>query len=112
MVAAMMLLVTVADVGRADEFEQRYQSISESKGSASETQRLQALFELDWAYTMSVSPETATYVGFPGHETRWTDNSPAAIAERKRLAARPLAVLATIDRGQLSACGSRQLRSV
>ena len=80
LVAAVMLLLTMADAGGAEDFEKRYHAVAESKSSAPESQRLRDLFELDWAYTMSVSPETATYVGFAGHETRWTDNSPGAIA--------------------------------
>jgi uncharacterized protein (DUF885 family) len=88
-------------VGSADEFEARYQAISAAKGSVSETKRLHDLFEVDWAYTMANSPEWATYVGFPGHEREWTDNSPTAIAARKSFARRPLAVLASIDRAQL-----------
>jgi uncharacterized protein (DUF885 family) len=95
------LLLALVIVARADEFEARYQAISAAKGSASDTKRLHDLFEVDWAYTMANSPEWATYVGYPGHETEWTDNSPTAIAERKKLATRPLAILATIDRAQL-----------
>ncbi|MEO6001559.1 MAG: DUF885 domain-containing protein [Opitutus sp.] len=87
----------------ADEFAARYESIRASKGKASETARLHELFDMDWAYTMSVSPELATQVGYPGGETRWTDQSSAAIAERKQVTGRPLAILATIDRAQLSA---------
>jgi uncharacterized protein (DUF885 family) len=94
-------LLSVA-VTKADSFDARYRAIADSKGKASEPDRLRELFEVDWAYTMSVSPETATYVGFPGHEDKWTDNSPAGIAERKKSAPRPLAILATIDRSQLS----------
>jgi uncharacterized protein (DUF885 family) len=97
--AALLLVLIV--VARADEFEARYQAISAAKGNASDTKRLHDLFEVDWAYTMANFPEWATYVGYPGQETKWTDNSPAAIAGRKERAPRPLAVLATIDRAQL-----------
>ncbi|MDB6169080.1 MAG: hypothetical protein JWM88_1944 [Verrucomicrobia bacterium] len=86
---------------RGDEFEARYQAVVDARGQATETERLQALFKVDWAYALASSPELATYVGTPGYDTRWTDLSPAAIAERKRLAGRALPVLATIDRGQL-----------
>ncbi len=85
---------------RADEFAARHQAVADSKAPAA--QRLHELFKVDWDYTLAVSPETATYVGVPGYETKWTDNSPAAIAERKALLTRPLTVLATIDRSQLS----------
>lgn len=88
---------------RADEFEARYQAVMTARGQATETQRLQELFKVDWAYAMASSPETATYNGYPGYDTMWTDLTPAAIAERKAHAGRALPVLATIDRGQLSA---------
>jgi uncharacterized protein (DUF885 family) len=100
--AALLCGVAFFATASADPFSARYQAIIESKGKAPEAERLRELFETDWAYTMAVTPEAATYVGFPGHETEWTDNSAPAIAERKQLAPRPLAVLKTIDRNQLN----------
>ena len=87
---------------RADEFEVRYRSIVDSNAGAPASERLHELFQVDWDYAMASSPETATYFGVPGHERKWTDLSAAAIAERKRNTRRPLDVLATIDRTQLS----------
>ena len=87
----------------ADEFEVRYQAITASRGQAPEAQRLHELFKTDWAYTMAVYPEYATYVGYSDGDTRWTDLKREAIARRKHLAGRSLPVLATIDRAQLSA---------
>ncbi len=101
--AALLLTVAFSLPGRADEFEARYQAIVEAKGKASEAERLHELFSVDWAYAMAQSPEAATYNGYPGFETKWTDLSPGAVAERKQLAPRPLRVLATIDRAQLGA---------
>ncbi|MES1168084.1 MAG: hypothetical protein ABUL61_02825, partial [Oleiharenicola lentus] len=86
---------------RADEFDARYQAVVDSKGKAPEPARLHELFKVDWAYVMKVSPESATYVGYPGGETRWTDQSPAGLAARKANAPRALKVLATIDRAAL-----------
>ena len=101
--AALLLGAAFFMSARADEFDARYQGIVAAKGKATETERLQALFKLDWNYSMASSPETATYVGYPGYDTQWTDLAPAAIAERKSHAGRALPVLATIDRSQLSA---------
>ena len=100
--AALWLGATLFASARADEFDARYQAIADAKGKATETERLQALFKLDWAYDMASSPETATLVGYPGFDTRWTNLSPAAIAEQKGHMGRALPVLATIDRSQLS----------
>ncbi len=94
---AAFLLSTAAD------FAPRYQAIIDSQGKVSEVDRLNELFKTDWAYTIDTFPEFGTYLGLPGYDTRWTDLSPAAIAERKRLGDRPLKVLATIDRAKLSA---------
>jgi uncharacterized protein (DUF885 family) len=87
---------------RAEDFAPRYQAIVEAKGKASEATRLHELFKVDWAYTLEVFPEYGTYLGVPGYDMRWTDLSAAAIADRRRHTDRPLKVLATIDRAQLT----------
>ena len=87
---------------RADNFASRYQAVVDGKGTAPEATRLHELFATDWAYTLDVGPEFATYLGVPGYEMKWTDWSPAAVAERRSLIDRPLKVLATVDRTQLS----------
>src|SRR5258708_4805407 len=87
---------------RADEFAARYQAVTDAKGKTPEPARLHELFKVDWAYTIDVAPEFATYLGVPGYDTKWTELSPAAIAERRSLTGRPLTVLATIDRAPLS----------
>jgi uncharacterized protein (DUF885 family) len=38
----------------------------------------------DWKRWMQDSPETATAVGFPGQNRRWTDDSPEGIERRKK----------------------------
>ena len=87
---------------RADDFAARYQAVVDAKGKTTEAARLHELFAVDWAYTIDVAPEFATYLGVPGYDMKWTDLSPPAIAERRQLTGRPLTVLATIDRAQLS----------
>jgi uncharacterized protein (DUF885 family) len=99
--AALAVALSFSPATRADEFTARYQAIADSRGKEPEAQRLKALFEVDWAYAMADSPESATYYGYPGGETRWTDLSAAAIARRKTQVGRALPVLATIDRAQL-----------
>jgi uncharacterized protein (DUF885 family) len=99
--AALALASAFFVSGRSDEYEARYQAVIASKGQASDTERLHELFKVDWDYTMAVYPEYATWVGYPGHETRWTDLSREAIARRKAFASRALPALASIDRAQL-----------
>lgn len=65
--------------------------------------RLQSLFDTHWRYTMIEYPEFATFVGYPGQNGRWTDNSLEAIARRAREVQQPLRALSAIDRRRLSA---------
>ena len=105
-VSHLLLFVVVVSSAfsvRADEFEARYRAIADAGKSSSAPERLHALFKLDWEYTMAVSPEWATYTGYAKYQDKWTDNSPVAIAERRKNAGRALPALATIDRGQLNA---------
>ncbi|HKP16316.1 MAG TPA: DUF885 domain-containing protein [Gemmatimonadaceae bacterium] len=85
---------------RTLDFHQRFVQLA-SRPSLTDSARLAALFDLDWEYTNVESPETATYVGYPGQDERWSDNSPAAIARRRRELADRLLVLAAIDRRRL-----------
>src|SRR5581483_2376899 len=70
--------------------------------SRSDADRLRDLFKLNWDYSMQESPESATEVGYPGLNDRWTDQSLAAIARRERELQGPLKVLKSIDRSHLS----------
>ena len=55
-----------------------------SAQAPSASNRFDALLDEDWKYWMSQYPETATALGYPGHDARWTDYSPAAIDARAR----------------------------
>ena len=103
LLAALFFSTAFLFAARADDFDAQFKTIADGKGRTPDAERLQALFKVEWAYTMAVAPEFATYVGVPGYDTKWTDLSASAIAERRRLTSRPLGVLATIDRAQLSA---------
>lgn len=84
------------------DFHQRFLRLA-SRPSLGDSARLAALFELDWEYTNVESPETATFVGYPGQDERWTDNSATALARRRRELPDRLLVLAAIDRRRLNA---------
>ena len=45
-------------------------------------QRLHDLFARAWADEMAESPESATVLGHPGYDDRWSDVSPAAVERR------------------------------
>jgi hypothetical protein len=68
-------------------------------GTAAE--RLHRLFEAAWAQRLDDAPEYATFFGVPGYGDRWSDLSPAAVAERRARAGAPLEALHSIDRSEL-----------
>lgn len=70
-------------------------------------ERLHRLFDLAWAQRLDDAPEHATFFGIPGYGDRWSDLSPAAVAERRARAGAPLEVLRSIDRSALD--GADQL---
>ena len=80
----------------------RYQAIVAEKGQKADSVRLHELFALDWDYSNTEYPESATYSGYKGQNGRWTDLSLAAIARRKSELKSPLAVITSIDRASLS----------
>ncbi len=68
----------------------------------SEAERLNAFIELYFDYTMLEFPEYGTYIGVPGVNYRWTDNSIEVIERRKTDTRRSLLLLTEIDREQLN----------
>ena len=64
-------------------------------------ERLHRLFDLAWRARLEDAPEHATFFGVPGYGDRWSDLSPAAVADRRARAGDPLAALRTIDRSDL-----------
>jgi len=69
---------------------------------ASESERLHRFFERAWEDKLRLTPEFATYIGFPGHNDRWSDFSPAGIERRHAAAREQLKELQSIDRGRLT----------
>jgi uncharacterized protein (DUF885 family) len=82
-------------------FEQACSRLASQKGK--DTERLHALFKLDWDYTMHESPEFATEVGYPGQNDRWSDSSLEAIERHKRELKAPNKVILSINRAKLNA---------
>ena len=99
-VALLVITASAAERPAETSFERECAKLIRAGGT--DAGRLQKLFQLRWDYQMAESPETATYLGYPGQNGRWTDLSPAAVARRKREWQAPLRVLASIRRGRLS----------
>jgi uncharacterized protein (DUF885 family) len=60
-----------------------------------------AYLDEDWTAWVAQYPEVGTVYGYPGHNDRWTDDSPAGIAARRRHLNESLARLQTFDRESL-----------
>jgi uncharacterized protein (DUF885 family) len=71
--------------------------------SKPEDRRMQKFLEAEWEYVMKESPESATAVGFPGQDDRWTDMSREAIERRRKRTPETLKRLRTIKKSALSA---------
>jgi uncharacterized protein (DUF885 family) len=65
--------------------------------------RFRALLDDDWKFWMAQYPETATALGYPGQDARWTDYSAAAIASRASYLRETVARLEAVDRDALPA---------
>jgi uncharacterized protein (DUF885 family) len=77
---------------------------SESGPTSSQSKAVRefrAYLEKDWKRWMEQYPETATSVGFPGQNRRWTDDSKEGIAARIQHLRESLAELKSISRGAL-----------
>ena len=61
-----------------------------------------AYLDEDWAAWVAQYPEVGTVYGYPGHNDRWTNDSPAGIAARRRHLTDSLARLQTFDRDALA----------
>jgi uncharacterized protein (DUF885 family) len=68
----------------------------------SESERLHRFLDLAWESKLRETPEFATYIGFPGHNDRWSDFSPAGIEHRHTLLREQLKTAQSIDRSRLT----------
>ena len=100
-VALAALLLAVVPARAETPFEARCAALAAATGQ-SDGERLHALFDLYWNYTLDEYPEYATAIGARGRNDRWSDDSLEAIARRKQELEAPAAVLATIAPERLS----------
>jgi uncharacterized protein (DUF885 family) len=64
--------------------------------------KMRKFLQKEWDWSMKEFPESATAVGYPGQDDRWTDVSRAAIDARKKHTKDALKALRTIKKGSLS----------
>ncbi len=75
---------------------------AKSGASSQKANHLHRLLDQAWESKLRDRPEYATYIGFSGHNHRWTDFSAADIERRRAVAREQLKALRSIDRGRLS----------
>jgi uncharacterized protein (DUF885 family) len=83
-------------------YAQRFEQFPATRGQGSESERLKKLFDLFWEFQMHASPESATFVGYPGLNDRWSDFSPESIEFGRRLNHTLEAAMTSIGRSQLT----------
>jgi uncharacterized protein (DUF885 family) len=91
----------IADVTTPDEFSRAWARLASPSEPIEPKDRLAAILDLAWREAMVESPESATLVGEPGRNDRWSDRSPAAIARRRARPRDIQAALAAVDRSRL-----------
>src|SRR2546428_13254454 len=96
-VTTLLLLLATAPraiAAPADTLETGAAAVIADAGKVPEKERLHRIFRLYAEYLIQEYPEYATYLGVRGHNARWTDHSPAAIARRKGAVEAPARALA------------------
>lgn len=94
-----------ADLVALAETLRRFPKVPGSEeGAAQETAsaRLRRLFDLYWSIRMRQNPAFATYIGYPGLNDRWPDDSPASRELAAAIGRDERKALAAIDRARLT----------
>jgi uncharacterized protein (DUF885 family) len=77
------------------------QSGAGMSGQTEATRTFRAYLEQDWKRWMNDYPVMASFIGYPGQNRRWSDDSPEGIEERIKHLHESLATLKTISREAL-----------
>ncbi|HKI00922.1 MAG TPA: DUF885 domain-containing protein [Thermoanaerobaculia bacterium] len=105
LLAALLLAANAAAAAVAPdlvEYARKFEEFPAAKGTGSESERLQKLFDLAWDYALHSSPELATYIGHPGLNDRWSDSSFEAIDFGRTTTRKILEATLSIDRSKLT----------
>jgi len=69
-----------------------------SRDPSSHVAELRRFFAVDWAKWLDQYPELSTFLGYPGRNDRWTDDSPEGIERRRRHLSESLEEVRRFDR--------------
>ncbi len=97
----LLLSINATALAQGD-FLQTWRSITDNTENLSDSARLYKLFDAQWQQAMYENPEWATYVGYPGQNHRWSDNSLEAIERRNNEQFVVQKALHSIDRAKLN----------
>lgn len=84
------------------ELEARFFKPIKAKNSGPNELKLRRLIEGSWDYTMQEFPEWATYVGYPGQNDRWSENTLAARVRRNKILDCQINFIKQVDPRQLT----------
>src|SRR5260370_28269586 len=70
-----------------------------SSSPAEATRKFRAYLDEDWKQWMQEYPETASSVGFPGQNRRWSDDSAREIQRKSRSRDIPASTVSSLRRG-------------
>ncbi|MFN8943742.1 MAG: DUF885 domain-containing protein, partial [Pseudobdellovibrionaceae bacterium] len=97
---SFLMMISLSNLAQAD-YQKNLDRIL--KSSQSNSAKLDALFKVNWDYTMKTYPEWATYLGYPGQNHRWTDASDKAWKVYQSDAKATLKAIQSISKKGLSA---------
>jgi uncharacterized protein (DUF885 family) len=86
---------------RRQALQERFAELEKNPEEWSESERLARFIDLYFEYAMLEFPEYGTYIGLPGSNHRWSDQSLAASQRRRSELADGVLVLQGIDRSKL-----------
>ena len=80
---SLSAVMSAKSMAALEDYQARLDLVTANKGFASQDARLVAFMDVVYDYQMTAFPESATWLGYPGQNSRWSDYSLAGIEKRK-----------------------------
>ncbi|MDB9844176.1 DUF885 domain-containing protein [Porticoccaceae bacterium] len=80
---SLSAVMSAKSMAALEDYQARLDLVTANKGFASQDARLVAFMDVVYDYQMTEFPESATWLGYPGQNSRWSDYSLAGIEKRK-----------------------------
>ena len=101
LILSLLFSLNAVAATNLDDIDARIKALQANTEGLDDTQRLKQYIDLLFDQVMLESPEFATQLGDPRGQDQWTDLSPAAIAARQQRDRQGLALLQSLDPGNL-----------